>query len=78
MTAGLQVALLGGAFLGFGVVLLIARLIPAEPDLAEALSRLTPARGRTNTLGPVTTAKGKERIGMWAIKAPPPRATGPG
>ncbi|MBJ7353941.1 MAG: type II secretion system F family protein [Thermoleophilaceae bacterium] len=72
MTTGLQVALLGGAFLGLGVVLLIARLLPAEPDLAEALSRLTPARGRANTLGPVTTAKGKERLGVWAIKALPP------
>ena len=72
MTTGLQLALLGGAFLGLGVVLLVARLMPAEPDLAEALSRLTPARGRANTLGPVTTAKGKERIGVWAIKALPP------
>ena len=36
-----------------GVVLLVMRLMPAEPDLAEALSRLTPARGRANTLGPV-------------------------
>ena len=35
MTTGLQVALLGGAFLGLGAVLLIARLMPAEPDLAD-------------------------------------------
>ncbi len=72
MTTGLQIALLGGAFLGLGVVLLIARLVPAEPDLAEALARLTPARGRASNVGPVTTAKGKERIGVWAIKALPP------
>lgn len=72
MTTGLQLALLGGAFLGLGVVLLIARLIPADPDLAEALSRLTPARGQASAVGPVTTAKGTERIGVWAIKAMPP------
>ena len=72
MTTGLQVALLGGAFLGLGVVLLIARLTPAEPDLAEALTRLTPARGRANTVGSVSTAKGKERVGVWAIKTLPP------
>ena len=72
MTTGLQLALLGGGFLGLGIVLLIARLMPAEPDLAEALLRLTAVRGRANAIGPVTTAKGKERIGVWAIKALPP------
>ena len=72
MTTGLQLALASGALLGLGLVLLAVRLMPAEPDLAEALSRLTPARGRANTLDPVTTARGKERIGVWAIKALPP------
>lgn len=72
MTTGLQLALAGGALIGLGVVLLIARLMPAEPDLAEALTRLTPTRGRTTTGGPVTAANGKERIGVWAIKVLPP------
>lgn len=72
MTTGLQLALLAGAFLSVGVVLLIARLIPAEPDLAEALARLTPSRARANTLGAAAKARGKERIGVWAIKALPP------
>ncbi len=72
MTTGLQLALASGALLGLGLVLIAVRLMPAEPDLAEALSRLTPVRGRTNTLGPVTTSRGKERIGVWAIKALPP------
>ena len=69
MTTGLQFALLGGASLGLGLVLLVARLMPAEPDLSEAL---TPTRGRANVVGPATTAKGKERVGVWAIKALPP------
>ncbi|MDE0775225.1 MAG: type II secretion system F family protein [Nocardioides sp.] len=72
MTTGLQLALSGGALLGLGLVLLVVRLMPAEPDLAEALGRLTPARGRASALAPVTTAKGKERIGLWAIKVLPP------
>jgi len=59
-----------------GVVLLVVRLMPAEPDLAEALSRLSPTRGRANTLsanlGPATVSGGKERLGVWAMKALPP------
>src|SRR5580765_851079 len=42
MTTGLQLALAAGALISLGVVLLATRLMPAEPDLAEALSRLTP------------------------------------
>ena len=72
MTTGLQFALAGGALIAAGVVLLVVRLMPAEPDLAEALSRLTPARGRANTVGPLTAARGKERIGVWAIRTLPP------
>ena len=72
MTTGLQLALAGGALLGLGLALLVARLLPAEPDLAEALSRLAPARGRATALGPATTPQGKERIGVWAIKSLPP------
>ena len=72
MTTGLQFALLGGAFLGLGVVLLAARLLPAEPDLAEALGRLTPARGRANTGGPAPAVRGKERVGVWAMRVLPP------
>jgi hypothetical protein len=72
MTTGLQLALASGALVSFGVVLLVMRLLPAEPDLAEALTRLTPARGRANALSTATTTTGKERIGVWAIKALPP------
>jgi hypothetical protein len=70
MTTGLQLALLAGAMVGLGLVLLTARLIPAEPDLAEALRRLTPTRApRIETSQ--SPAAGKERIGVWAIRALP-------
>lgn len=71
MTTGLQLALLAGAMVGLGVVLLTARLMPAEPDLADSLRRLTPTRPpRAETSG--SAAAGKERIGVWAIRALPP------
>ncbi|CUR54356.1 type II secretion system F family protein [Nocardioides sp.] len=72
MTTGLQLALAGGALVGLGLVLLVVRMMPAEPDLAEALGRLTPSRGRANMAGLASSSHGKERIGVWAIKALPP------
>jgi hypothetical protein len=72
MTTGLQLALVSGALVTLGVVLVVMRLMPAEPDLAEALSRLTPARGRARSIEPSSGSTGKERIGVWAIKALPP------
>lgn len=72
MTTGLQFALLAGALIGLGMALLVVRLIPAQPDLAEALQRLTPSRGRPSASGLAPTASGRERLGVWAIKALPP------
>lgn len=71
MTTGLQLALAAGALVSLGVVLLVIRLVPAEPDLAEALGRLTPARGRATTFGASSAASGKERLGVWAMKTLP-------
>jgi len=72
MTTGLQLVILGGGLVGLGAVLLIARLLPADPDLAEALARLTPSRARATATTSSGTAQGKERIGVWAIRALPP------
>lgn len=72
MTTGLQFALLGGACLGLGLVLLLARLAPAEPDLAEAIERLTPGRGKPDLAWRSKSATGKDRVGLWAIRALPP------
>lgn len=72
MTTGLQLAIVGGALIAAGLVLLTIRLMPAEPDLAEALSRLTPTRGRTNAVASLAAPRGKECVGVWAIKALPP------
>ncbi|MEJ7772554.1 MAG: type II secretion system F family protein [Geodermatophilaceae bacterium] len=72
MTTGLQFAILAGGLIGLGGVLLIARLLPADPDLAEALTRLTPSRARPTATTATGAARGKERIGVWAIRALPP------
>ena len=72
MTTGLQLAVASGVLVALGVVLLVMRLMPAEPDLAEALSRLTPARGRARSVDQSSAATGKERIGVWAMKTLPP------
>jgi Flp pilus assembly protein TadB len=72
MTTGLQLALIGGGLLGLGAVLLVTRLLPADPDLAEALGRLTPTRDRSPSSAGVAASGGKERLGVWAIRALPP------
>jgi hypothetical protein len=71
MTTGLQLALGAGALVSLGVVLLVMRLMPAEPDLAEALGRLTPTRSRAHLLGTASATSGKERAGVWAMKTLP-------
>ncbi len=68
---GLQLALVSGGLLGLGAALLVFRLVPAQPDLADALARLTPSR----TGGTLTTpdaVSNKERVGVWAMRALPP------
>ncbi|HEY6932716.1 MAG TPA: type II secretion system F family protein [Marmoricola sp.] len=70
MTTGLQLVIAAGALLGLGAALLLIRLLPAEPDLADALGRLTPSR--TSATSMPTAGSGKERIGLWAIRTLPP------
>jgi hypothetical protein len=71
MTTGLQLMILAGGLVGLGVALLAIRLLPAQPDLADALERLTP--GRTDARSVATSpTTGKERVGVWAIRALPP------
>ena len=81
MTTGLQLSLLAGAFIGLGLALAIARLVPAQPDLNDALHRLAPSRTSSRTtprsLTSTTTASRltptgrQERLGVWALRALP-------
>lgn len=72
MITGLQVVVVAGALVSLGLVLLVARLVPAEPDLADALERLSPQRRATIAGNPGAAVSGKERVGVWAIKHLPP------
>ena len=76
---GLQLALAAGALVGLGAALLLWRLVPAEPDLADVLTRLAPGRptrpgthgGDGNSGAP---ADGRERLGVWAMRTLPAAA----
>ncbi|MBB2892167.1 type II secretion system F family protein [Flexivirga oryzae] len=77
MITGLQLALVGGGFIGLGIALLVWRLVPAQPDLGDALGRLSPDQPRRVRDRAETTAQPadtRERVGQWALKTFPPGA----
>ena len=67
-----QLAIVAGALIGAGVALLIWRLAPAQPDLRDALERLSPGRARRNDSAPPTVGDATERLGQWATRVLPP------
>jgi Flp pilus assembly protein TadB len=68
---GLQLALAAGALIGLGVALLIWRLVPAQPDLADALDRLSPRAARRRAQPQARVTDTRERLGQWAMKTLP-------
>lgn len=76
MTGELRLVLLAGGLIGLGATLLVVRLLPTEPDLADALDRITTAQRHQNatsaTSSTATPASGKERVGLWALRVLPP------
>lgn len=63
---GLPLAMLSGATLTTGLVILLAGLVPAPTHLKDAIARLQPASTPT-LLGPAAAAVDTEvRIGRWA------------
>lgn len=71
MTTGLQLSLLAGALIGLGLALAVARLMPAQPRLVDALDRLAPSRTATGPTRPLPTGR-QERLGVWAMRVLPP------
>ena len=72
---GLQLALAGGTLIGLAFALLVWRLAPADPDLGDALDRLSPERILSRRgAGGVADADDADapslvdRIGVWALK----------
>jgi len=71
MIGSLQLAVLAGGLIGLGLTLLVARLLPAEPDLADAVERVSSTRSRT-TARLSAARSGKERLGLWGLRVLPP------
>ena len=71
---GLQLALASGALIGLAFALLVWRLVPSDPDLADALERLSPGhvvpRRDLGVVDPEQSEAGPlvDRIGVWALK----------
>jgi Flp pilus assembly protein TadB len=78
MTAtGLQLALAAGALVGLGVALLVWRLAPADPDLGDALQRLSPEHAKRRAVEATHPASDtRERLGVWGMKTLPAGAWG--
>ncbi|WP_270888894.1 hypothetical protein [Pedococcus sp. 5OH_020] len=76
MATGLQLAMTAGALIGLGVALLVWRLTPADPDLGDALGRLSPehAKRAVEALHPASDTR--ERLGVWGMKTLPAGAWG--
>jgi len=68
---GLQMALAGGGLFCLGVVLLVSHLLPAEPELADALQRLEPGRRPAVTVSAAGPGGSRDSVGVWAIRALP-------
>ena len=72
---GLQLALAAGGLVGLGLALLLWRIVPAEPDLADVLARLGPRRPvRAGGDGVRAPADARERLGVWAMRTLPAAA----
>ncbi len=72
MATGLQLALTAGALIGLGVALLVWRLTPADPDLGDALGRLSPEHAKRRAVEAMHPASDtRERWGIWAMKTLP-------
>ncbi|CCH75948.1 putative integral membrane protein [Nostocoides japonicum T1-X7] len=77
MATGLQLALIAGGLVGLGVALLMWRLTPADPDLGDALQRLSPEHAKRRDLEGVHPAGDtRERLGVWGMKTLPAGAWG--
>ena len=72
MITGLQLAILSGGLVGLGAVLLVARLLPVEPDLADALERVssTPISQRDGRRTPLGPARSGSACGACASCPP--------
>lgn len=73
----LQLALALGALIGLGLAAMLYALVPAQPDLADVLARLSPAPRRNAASHAASEPVGtQERVGAWAQRTLPARLLG--
>ena len=66
----LMLMLLAGGLIGLGLALLAIWFTPAQPDLADAVKRLSDTSAhRPDTQA--SSVSGKERLGVWAMRTLP-------
>ncbi|MCA0250903.1 MAG: type II secretion system F family protein [Actinobacteria bacterium] len=74
---GLQWWILVGLMVSGGILLIGWRLVPAQPDLADALARLAPTTARRTATGTGgEPADLTDRLGLWALRNLPGRLSG--
>ena len=74
---GAQLAMASGALITLGLVLAGWRLVPASPELADVVDRLSPTYvRRQRAVADAPTTGGKERLGLWAMRHLPPGVWG--
>ena len=71
-----QLAVAAGALIGAGVALVIWRLVPAQPDLRDALERLSPQHAQQSGPAPATVGDATQRLGQWGLRVLPPGVWG--
>ncbi len=77
MVTGLQLALAAGALIGLGLAMMVWRLAPADPDLGDALARLSPEHAKRRAVDAAhPTGDARERLGLWGMKTLPAGAWG--
>ncbi|MEO3939215.1 type II secretion system F family protein [Dermatophilaceae bacterium Soc4.6] len=80
MVTGLQLALAAGALIGLAAALLVWHLAPVDPDLADALERLSPQHTRRRTDDAARAGVGgsdvRDRLGRWGMTTLPAGAWG--
>jgi type IV secretory pathway TrbD component len=74
--SALQLAVGAGALVGLGLALIVWRLAPAQPHLADALARLAPERGPRDHAVTDGTSSPRDRLGIWLQRSLPGTALG--
>jgi len=69
MSSELTLMVAAGALVGLGITLVVLWFVPAQPDLVDALNRITHQRP---THQPPMPTSGRERLGLWALRVLPP------